>query len=171
MGSTEKILLPGEIEIETVRTHIKSLVLPFIFGLITMVAAGFAIGVLGDSGNGLLRLIASAVALIILVIVTVVPFLRWLTWTYTLTNKRLIEQKGILTRSGRIIPLARVNDVAYEKSVLDRILGCGTLIIHDASQQSGLRLHDIPQIETFHRNISRLVIESHEPEARRDETH
>lgn len=171
MGSTEKILLPGEDEIETVRTHIKSLILPFIFGLITMIGAGFAIGMLGDSGNGSPRLIAVGIAVVILIMVTVTPFLRWLTWTYTLTNKRLIEQKGILTRSGRIIPLARINDVAFEKSVLDRILGCGTLIIHDASQQAGLNLHDIPQIETFHRNISRLVIDSHEPEARRDETH
>lgn len=171
MGSLEKILLPGEDEIETVRTHVKSLLVPFVLGLITMIGAGFAIGVIGDSGNGSLRLVAVGIATVILIVVTVVPFLRWLTWTYTLTNKRLIEQKGVLTRSGRIIPLARINDVAFEKSVLDRILGCGTLVIHDASQQAGLRLHDIPHIETFHRNISRLVIESHEPEARRDEAH
>lgn len=171
MGSTAKILLPGELEIETVRTHLKSLFLPFFLGLITMIGAGFAIGLSGDTGNGTLRLIAVGAAILLLLFVTVIPFLRWLTWTYTLTSKRLIEQKGILTRSGRIIPLARINDVAFEKSVLDRILGCGTLIIHDASQQAGLRLHDIPKIETFHRNISRLVIESHEPEVRRDETH
>ena len=171
MGPAEKILLPGETEIETVRTHVKSLIGPFLLGLITMIGAGFAVGVIGDAGNGSLRLIAVAVAAIILIIVTVVPFLRWFTWTYSLTNKRLIEQKGVLSRSGRIIPLARINDVAYEKSVLDRILGCGTLVIHDASQQAGLRLHDIPHIEEFHRNISRLVIESHEPEVRRDETH
>ncbi len=171
MGPTEKILLPGELGVETVRTHIKSLFLPFLLGLVTMIAAGFAVGMLGDTGSGTPRLIAVIVAAVVLVLVTVIPFLRWLTWTYTLTNKRLIEQKGILTRSGRIIPLARINDVAFEKSVLDRILGCGTLIIHDASAQAGLRLHDIPQIETFHRDISRLVIESHEPEVRRDETH
>lgn len=171
MGPTAKILLPGETEVDTVRTHVKSLFLPFLLGLITMVGAGFAIGYLGDSGSGTPRLIAVIVAVVILFLVTVIPFLRWFTWTYTLTNKRMIEQKGILTRSGRIIPLARINDVAFEKSVLDRILGCGTLIIHDASQQAGLRLHDIPQIEAFHREISRLVIESHEPEARRDETH
>jgi len=74
-----------------------------------------------------------------------------------------------VTRSGRIIPLARINDVAYEKGLVDRMLGCGTLIIHDASQQAGLRLRDIPHIEDLHRRISRLVLSSHAPEARRDE--
>ena len=53
---------------------------------------------------------------------TLLPFLRWYLWTYTLTNKRIVEQKGILTRTGRVIPLSRINDVAYEKNLNDRIL-------------------------------------------------
>ena len=90
------------------------------------------------------------------------PFLKWLTWTYTLTNKRIVEQKGILTRTGRVIPLSRINDVAYEKNLNDRILGCGTLIIHDASEQAGLELDDIPRVEAFHRTVTNLVFERHE---------
>ena len=79
----------------------------------------------------------------------VIPFLRWFLWTYTLTNKRIVEQKGILTRTGRVIPLSRINDVAFEKNLNDRILGCGTLVIHDASEQAGLELRDIPHIEAI----------------------
>ncbi len=88
-----------------------------------------------------------------------------LTWTYTLTNKRIVEQKGLLTRTGRIIPLNRVNDVAFEKNLNDRILGCGTLIIHDASEQAGLQLRDIPRIEAFHRTVSNLVFDQHDKTA------
>ena len=76
---------------------------------------------------------------------------------------------SVINFRGRIIPLARINDVAYEKGLIDRMLRCGTLVIHDASQQAGLQLHDIPHLEDFHRRISRLVLASHAPEARRDE--
>jgi membrane protein YdbS with pleckstrin-like domain len=171
MASLEKILLPNEVELSTVRTHIKSLFVPIGLGIITMIGAGFVIGAFSAESGATARLVTVIVAAVILFVVTGMPFLRWVTWTYTLTNKRLIEQKGVLTRSGRIIPLARINDVAFEKGVVDRILGCGTLVIHDASQQSGLRLHDIPAIEEFHRTISEYVISSHEPEARSDEVH
>ncbi|MCL3838690.1 PH domain-containing protein [Aeromicrobium duanguangcaii] len=166
---SEKLLLDDEtVEAET-RTHVKVLIVPFLVGLAIMLIGGYFAGAVGDSGGGTPRLLGLAVLAVLFIWGTLIPFLRWLTWTYTLTNRRLIEQKGILTRSGRVIPLARINDVAYEKGVVDRILGCGTLIIHDASQQSGLHLHDIPRIEEFHRTITRLVLESHAPEARRDE--
>ena len=168
---SEKLLLDDEtVEAET-RTHVKVLIVPFLLGLAIMLIGGYFVGVVGDSGGGTPRLVGLAVLAVLFVWGTVLPFLRWLTWSYTLTNRRLIEQKGILTRSGRIIPLARINDVAYEKGLVDRMLRCGTLIIHDASQQGGLHLRDIPRIEDMHRRISRLVLSSHAPEARRDEQH
>lgn len=166
---SEKLLLDDEtVEAET-RTHVKVLIVPFLIGLAIMLIGGYFVGVVGDAGSGTPRLIGLVVLAVLFLWGTVLPFLRWLTWTYTLTNRRLIEQKGILTRKGRIIPLARINDVAYEKGVVDRVLRCGTLIIHDASQQSGLELHDIPRIEDVHRRISHLVLASHAPEVQRDE--
>lgn len=166
---SEKLLLDDEtVEAET-RTHVKVLIVPFLIGLAIMLVGGYFVGVVGDSGGGTPRVAGLVVLAVLFLWGTVLPFLRWLTWTYTLTNRRLIEQKGILTRKGRIIPLARINDVAYEKGVVDRVLRCGTLIIHDASQQSGLELHDIPRIEDVHRRISRLVLASHAPEVQRDE--
>ena len=168
---SEKILLDDEeVEAET-RTHVKVLFVPFLIGLALMLIGGYFFGAVGDSGGGTPRLVGLVVLVVLFIWGTLLPFLRWLTWTYTLTNRRLIEQKGILTRSGRIIPLARINDVAYEKGVVDRMLRCGTLIIHDGSQQSGLQLRDIPRIEDMHRRVSQLVLASHAPETRRDEQH
>lgn len=168
---SEKILLDDEeVQAET-RTHVKVLFVPFLIGLALMLIGGYFVGAVGDSGGGTPRLVGLVVLVVLFIWGTLLPFLRWLTWTYTLTNRRLIEQKGILTRSGRIIPLARINDVAYEKGVVDRMLRCGTLIIHDASQQSGLQLRDIPRIEDLHRRVSQLVLASHAPETRRDEQH
>lgn len=162
MPRLTKLLLDNEQVITVTRTHVKALLAPFLVAVVVMVVAGFSYGYVGDTTG--VRPAVVIVALVLLVWLVVVPFLTWLNWTYTLTNKRMIEQRGILTRTGRIIPLSRVNDVAYEKSLLDRILGCGTLVIHDASQQEGLSMRDIPRIEQFHREISQLVLASHDAE-------
>jgi hypothetical protein len=37
------------------------------------------------------------------------------------------------------------------------MLGCGTLVISDASEQTGMRLSDVPRIEWVHRELTDLV--------------
>ena len=72
------------------------------------------------------------------------PFLIWLTATYTITTRRLITRHGVITRRGHDIPLSRISDVAYEKDLIDRLLGCGTLVISDASTHGQVALPGHP---------------------------
>ena len=161
MSLSRKLIIDGEQTVETTRTHVKKLFLPFLILLVVCVAAGFLIASVGDKGDGKAGWVIVGIAAILVAWGSLLPFTHWYLWTYTLTNKRIVEQKGILTRTGRVIPLSRINDVAYEKNRNDRILGCGTLIIHDASEQSGLELDDIPRVEAFHRTVTNLVFEQH----------
>ena len=162
MALPRKLMIDGEQVVATTRTHVKVLLVPFLILLLVAGATGFLMKIVGDSAGGNARWFVLVVGLLLIVFGSLLPWLRWITWTYTLTNKRILEQRGILTRSGRVIPLSRVNDVAFEKNLNDRILGCGTLVVHDASEQSGLRLDDIPHIEDFHRTVSNLVMAQHE---------
>jgi hypothetical protein len=50
--------------------------------------------------------------------------------------------------------------VAYEKGLLDRILGCGTLIISDATENAGVVLPDVPNVERVHLQISDLLFDN-----------
>lgn len=160
MTLPRKLMIEGERVVATTRTHVKALLLPFVILLIVSVAAGWLYGQIGDRADNVVGWVILALAAILIVAGSVLPFLGWYLWTYTLTNKRIVEQKGIVTRTGRVIPLTRINDVAFEKNLNDRILGCGTLIIHDASEQTGLQLRDIPNIEAFHRTVTNLVFET-----------
>jgi membrane protein YdbS with pleckstrin-like domain len=169
MSLPRKLMIDGEQTVETTRTHVKKLFLPFLILLVVCIAAGYLIARIGDKGDGTAGWVVAAIAAILVLWGSVLPFLGWYLWTYTLTNKRLVEQKGILTRTGRVIPLSRINDVAFEKNLNDRILGCGTLIIHDASEQAGLQLADIPRVEAFHRTVTNLVFEKHDQQ-RNDES-
>jgi membrane protein YdbS with pleckstrin-like domain len=157
MSLPRKLMIDGEQTVATTRTHVKVLLVPFLILLVVCLAGGFLARQVSDTSWAMWLVIA--VGAVLIIVGAALPWLRWFTWTYTLTNKRIVEQKGILTRTGRIIPLSRINDVAFEKNLNDRILGCGTLIIHDASEQSGLELKDIPHIEAFHRTVTNLVFE------------
>lgn len=159
MGVSRKLLIDGEHEVLTVRTHVKAL-----FGAVFVLVVAAAAGGFGAAvTDGTVRSVVVVVALLVVLMWVVLPFLGWFTWTWTVTNRRLIEQRGILTRTGRIIPLNRINDVSFEKQLSDRLLGCGTLIVHAASEQDGLRIRDVPHIEDVHRQLSSLVFEAHQP--------
>lgn len=157
MTLPRKLMIEGEQTVITTRTHIKALILPFLILLAVTGAAAFLGSRLWEFANHIVSWIVLGFGIVLIVWGVIVPFLRWYLWTYTLTNKRIVEQRGILTRSGRVIPLSRINDVAFEKNLNDRILGCGTLVIHDASEQAGLELRDIPHIEDLHRTVTTLL--------------
>ncbi len=161
MALPRKLMVDGEHTVATTRTHIKVLFIPFVILLLVALLEGYVQAKVDGEVDAPVRWILVGVAVVLVFFGTLLPFARWFAWTYTLTNKRIVEQKGLLTRTGRVIPLSRINDVAFEKNLSDRILGCGTLIIHDASDQAGLQLRDIPRIEAFHRTVSNLVFEQH----------
>jgi uncharacterized membrane protein YdbT with pleckstrin-like domain len=155
MGISSRLLSDGEYVVLSVRSHGKALIGPV--ALLVLVVAGFFATLLMTTENSPWGLVAGVVAVPLLVLWSLIPFLRWLTTTYTVTNRRLITRSGILTRSGRDIPLFRINDVAYEKGLLDRLLGCGTLVISDATEKAGVVLSDIPNVEQVHLQISDLL--------------
>ena len=97
------------------------------------------------------------VAVLALMVWLTVPVLRWRTTTYELTTKRLRTRYGIVTRHGRDIPLTRINDVSFEKGVLDRLLGAGRLVVESAGEHGQIMLRDIPNVEYVQATLFRLV--------------
>jgi membrane protein YdbS with pleckstrin-like domain len=155
MGISTKLLSDGEHVVLSVRSHGKALTGPFVI-LVLVMAAVITAATL-QPANTIVGLVAAVVAVPVVAIWVVIPFLRWMTSTYTVTNRRLITRHGILSRTGRDIPLFRINDVAYEKGLLDRLLGCGTLIISDATEKAGVVLPDIPHVEQVQLQITDLL--------------
>ena len=146
-------LNPGESVVFTTRTHPKALALPVLIAVV-IVAAAIALSVFVH-GYGLLAV--WVVALVLLLWLTGLPVLAWLSNTYTLTDRRVLTRTGILTRRGHDIPLNRISDVSYEKGVIDRLLGCGTLVISDASREGRVSLPDVPHVEQRQLQISDLL--------------
>ena len=154
MAISRKLLNEGETVVVDTRTHVKALILPILV-LVVLLAIGTYSEVTLDSRN--LRWVIWAVLLVVIVWFVLRPFVIWATATYTVTNRRLITRHGVIVRRGHDIPLARISDVAYEFGPIDRLLGCGTLVIADASTHGQVRLHDIPRVEETQRKINELL--------------
>lgn len=144
MAYPSKLLNEGEHVVVTTRTHPKALIGPALV-LVLLGAAVIWLSTLTDSttvGVG-----AGIVAVLVVLWFVVRPLVAWLTTTYTFTNRRFIKRSGFIAKEGRTIPLNRISGVDFEIGVIDRIFGCGTLVVSDASTDGSVLLHDIPDVE------------------------
>jgi uncharacterized membrane protein YdbT with pleckstrin-like domain len=161
MGYPTRLLSEGErIDLE-LRPHWKALVLPVIVLLVTCGAAGFLLTVSPSPSktSGEISWIAiGVVALAVILYFTVRPWMHWLFSNYVITNRRLIIRLGFIHRVGRDLPLEKINDVSFRHdSLLDRMLGCGTLVVESAGEHGQVLLNDIPRVEETQREISTLI--------------
>jgi uncharacterized membrane protein YdbT with pleckstrin-like domain len=157
-----KLLNEGERVVWSTRTHVKSLFVPV---LVLVLAAGIGgfLSSLPETHRSLWLAIIWVLAGAAVLVYSVWPFLKWLTTTYTLTDRRLTTHRGVINRSGHDIPLARISDVSYEKGLVDRVLGCGTLVISDASEQGRVALDDVPRVERLQLQLSDLLFHGSQP--------
>jgi uncharacterized membrane protein YdbT with pleckstrin-like domain len=140
--------------------HWKTLIRPVSVAVLVVAAALIAeVLIPSNSAAPVERLVVAAVAILAVMLWLIVPVLRWRTTTYELTTRRLRVRSGIATRRGRDIPLARINDVSFEKGLLDRLLGSGRLVVESAGEHGQILLNDIPRVEFTQATLFRLVEE------------
>src|SRR6185312_11391331 len=69
---------------------------------------------------------------------------------YTLTDAKIEIDTGLVARTTRNIPLAKIQDVTVSASIPQRLLGFGDLMIDNASELGGTTiLHNISQPRHF----------------------
>jgi uncharacterized membrane protein YdbT with pleckstrin-like domain len=153
LGAQERVVLD-------MHEHWKHLLLTGLICLAALVGLIVVLAIAPESGflAWLDTLGWIAFALVFLVF-GVWPFMEWRSRTYTITNQRLAMRRGVFRRSGQDIPLARINDVAFEQGILDRISKAGTLKVSSASEHGTVVLRDIPHIHDVTTTLNGLVRE------------
>lgn len=97
-----------------------------------------------------------ALILIVELAVVGIAVLRWWTSRYVITNKVVRSRTGILTRKIDEIHIARVSQISIEAGLIDRVFGCGTLKLYDASNTLGLTFKDVPKVYDAKRIVDEL---------------
>ncbi len=166
MAISPKLLTDGEKIVVDTRTHPKAIAAPV---LLLVVVLFLAIWLDQQVDVTYSEWLIWGIAAVVLVVWVLKPLAEWLTATYTITNKRLITREGLIARRGHDIPLMRISDVAYDMGVVDRMFGCGTLVVSDASTHGTVKLHDIPRVEEVQHRLSELLGGSHPTQTRDDD--
>ena len=145
--------------------HWKTLILPALIFIVTSGAAAFLAAIVsGGKDEAPAQWIIAGLALFVVLTWSVRPLLRWRTTSFVLTNRRIITREGVLVRRGHDVPISRIHDVSFSRTLLERLLGCGTLVIESAGEYGQVILDDIPHVEVVQAELYRLVDE----EARED---
>ncbi len=151
-------LTEGEELVVRLHQHWKTVLRPILILAVTILAL-LAVVIFVPAGHesAVVRLALGAVALIVVLTWVAAPLLRWRTTSYELTNRRLRLRAGIVTRTGRDFPLAKITDVSFAQGVLDRVLGCGRLIVESPGENGQLVLVEIPHVQDVQSILFQLV--------------
>ena len=151
-------LVEGERLVARFHPHWKTVLQPLLILTATVVALLIVLIVVPLHSNAFaVRLGLSVLALLIIIVFTAVPLLRWRTTSYELTTRRLRLRAGIVSRSGRDFPLMRISDVSFAQGLLDRLLGCGRLIVESPGEHGQLVLTEIPRVQHVQATLFQLV--------------
>jgi uncharacterized membrane protein YdbT with pleckstrin-like domain len=158
MAYPTKLLAADETLIHDLHPHWKALITPVVTLVLALGVGGFvAAAIPSGQHQGLGRLAVLVVGLLVIAFYSVRPFLRWITTHFVITDRRVLVRTGILARTGRDIPLSRINDITFSHTFLERLLGCGTLVVESAGERGQVTLSEVPHVERVQRELYDLV--------------
>ena len=88
---------------------------------------------------------------------TVIVILWWIE-RIVITDKRVMRSTGFINHKIGMMPLTKVTDLSFDRTLDGRMLGYGTLMVESAGQDQAFReIHYIPQPEEVYEALSELV--------------
>jgi membrane protein YdbS with pleckstrin-like domain len=150
----ERYLVDGETTIVAVRRHWFSLIREILLACgATALALWVDVNVPRNAGGEI------AQNLSLLVFWGAVGWLVWrvLNWRhewFVATDKRFLLFYGFLRRKVAMMPLLKVTDMTYDRSILGRLLGYGKFVLESAGQDQALSTIDhVPDADTHYHAI------------------
>jgi uncharacterized membrane protein YdbT with pleckstrin-like domain len=149
MGVEEQLQTGEEI---VYRAHVTRIsLIPWVVGVAVVLAAGLLARNLLD-GNPAPLFGSLAVCVVLLAVIGVkLVMLRF--QEHVLTDRRVIQQVGVLNRRSMDARLDKINNVEHRQTIWGRLLGYGDLEIDTASETGATRFHKIRRPLDFKRAI------------------
>jgi uncharacterized membrane protein YdbT with pleckstrin-like domain len=150
-------LMPGERSIALVRQH-WSVLAGHVLGAIVVIVVAIVLDVklptkVGSTSISTVKNIVALVLIVASVLWAGLRILRWRFATYHLTDRRIIMEGGILSRTAETIPLDRIQNTVIHRPFGDRLIGAGDIEIESAGRDGVEVLHRIPKAEAFYNEL------------------
>jgi hypothetical protein len=162
-ASIHRYLLPHEAQVITVRRHPAVLMTPIAFVLGGLVIAGVLSNVVVDRNGSLVNYIWWAWLILLAWFVWKVA--TWSVDYFVITNQRMLLTTGLITRKVAMMPLAKVTDMSFQRSIGGRMLGYGEFVLESAGQDQAFRIVSfLPYPEQLYLEVCSMIFPSKEPD-------
>jgi hypothetical protein len=154
----DRYLALDERKICEVRRHAALLLWPGLQTLAVFAAAG-ALGALASPNKGatVIDTILGLIALVFLVRFAWAAVQWWAT-RIIVTDRRILEISGVVSRRVASMPLPQVTDTTYHRSIGGRLLGYGDLVVESPGRHPGLsHIGYVPRPDDFYRIVMSLM--------------
>jgi uncharacterized membrane protein YdbT with pleckstrin-like domain len=150
-----RLLTSGEEMILDLRPHWIALVGPALVTILIIVGWILALPRIPGDGRGhdIMFWAAIAAGVLLFLWYPLRVFIQWITSHFVVTNERLIHRSGLIAKHSVEVPLERINDVRFNQTVLERLIGAGDLVIESAGEFGQERFTDIRQPESVQKVI------------------
>jgi uncharacterized membrane protein YdbT with pleckstrin-like domain len=160
MGFPENVLTSGERVELKMRPHWREVFASVLIGLLLLAVLIYVTWLTPDDTTGnWIQWISVGLGVLIAVFLVIMPILRWLTTRYVVTTHRVLVRRGVVTKTGKDITLSKITDVSFERTLLDRLTGSGTLRIESAGDSPDETFRAIPRSDRVQQVINRLIDE------------
>jgi uncharacterized membrane protein YdbT with pleckstrin-like domain len=151
----DEYLLPTERRVIRVRQH-----WAVMLNHVTSTALFLLVLVIGERvlpDSVLIDNLAFYLALVAVLRFTVLTILWWIE-RIVITDKRVMLAQGIITHNVGMMPLGKVTDLTFQRSLSGRLFGYGTIVVESAGQIQALnRIDYLPRPEEIYEALSELV--------------
>ncbi|NKE35255.1 PH domain-containing protein [Natronococcus sp. JC468] len=91
-------------------------------------------------------------------------YLNWIRLLYVITDEEIYVKRGLVSRDVTQIRLDRIQNTAYNQSVLQRLFSYGDVMIYTAGTSTeDVTFHGVPDPERVKQTLTRLLSESRVP--------
>lgn len=156
MAFPRKHLNDGEQLVIDIRPHWIFLA-PSLSTLVIAVLAGVFVAVWTDGTARTWFGIPLGVVILVVLGWFGIRYVKWLNTEFAVTNFRVMSMTGVLNKKGIQIPLERINTVEYSRSIVERLIGAGDLVIESASQDGKQTFEDIRHPDEVQREINQQI--------------
>jgi uncharacterized membrane protein YdbT with pleckstrin-like domain len=151
----DEYLLPTERRVIRVRMHwavmAKDLTLTGLFLLVMVIAQQYL------PSSAVVDNVTFYLALAAVLRFTLLVVLWWIE-RIVITDKRVMLAQGIITHKVGMMPLSKVTDLTFERTLNGRMLGYGTIVVESAGQIQALnKINYMPRPEEIYEALSELI--------------
>ncbi|MFI7586215.1 PH domain-containing protein [Spongisporangium articulatum] len=155
----DRYLIPSEQIIFEIRRHKILLAEPFLSTVLAFVLALMVDNWLNGSAP-VLRNIMYGLALVVLARF-VYKWTDWYRELFLATDRRLMLVYGIFTRKVAIMPMSKVTDMRYDRTIPGQVFGYGKYILESAGQDQALSvINFVPDPDRHYQEISAVIFGS-----------